>query len=210
METSARPPRLREEFESGAAVGDADSVAVSVAAIDLDIQLVDLDVRKVLAALHGEAKYAGNSASSPRGKAFLEKELESLMVAKAQYKEKKLARLQLQRSLPVVAVDWEIHRVDAQVREVLEALQHGILKDGKRKEDLEERLHALMAEKAQLKERRLSLLQEEEKDPEDTGDPQSPLPVTEKETGKRLRGSAWFGRGGQRGRDVSKEHDVSM
>lgn len=163
MSSSASTGRLQEEVESG--VGDSASVAVSVAAIDLDIALVDKDVREILACLQvgGEdLTYAGNSSATPEGRAFLERELDGLMVVKARYKEKKLARLQLQRGLPVVAVDWEIARVDAEVREVLGALQ-GKSEDspyaGKSKDVLEKKLDELMKEKTEYKEKRLALLE---------------------------------------------------
>ncbi|CAN0464415.1 unnamed protein product, partial [Ectocarpus sp. 12 AP-2014] len=163
MSSSASTGRLQEEVESG--VGDSASVAVSVAAIDLDIALVDKDVREILECLQegGEGlSYAGNSSATPEGRAFLERELDGLMVVKARYKEKKLARLQLQRGLPVVAVDWEIARVDAEVREVLGALQgksEGSPYAGRSKDVLEKTLDDLMREKTEYKEKRLALLE---------------------------------------------------
>lgn len=81
---------------------DPGSIAVSIGATDLDITLVDNEVRKVLAALHGgrEDTYAGRTNDTPEGEAFLKKQLERLMREKAQFKEKRLALLQLQEALP--------------------------------------------------------------------------------------------------------------
>lgn len=81
---------------------DPGSIAVSIGATDLDITLVDNEVRKVLAALHGskDEAYAGRTSDTPDGAAFLKKQLERLMKEKAQFKEKKLALLQLQEALP--------------------------------------------------------------------------------------------------------------
>lgn len=81
---------------------DPESIAVSIGATDLDITLVDNEVRKVLAALHGtkDEAYAGRTNDTPEGAGFLKKQLERLMKEKAQFKEKKLALLQLQEALP--------------------------------------------------------------------------------------------------------------
>lgn len=81
---------------------DPGSIAVSIGATDLDITLVDNEVRKVLAALHGtkDEAYAGRTNDTADGAAFLKKQLERLMKEKAQFKEKKLALLQLQEALP--------------------------------------------------------------------------------------------------------------
>lgn len=80
---------------------DPASIAVSLGATDLDITLVDNEVRKVLAALHGnkDDTYAGRTNDTPDGGEFLKKQLERLMKEKAQFKEKKLALLQLQAAL---------------------------------------------------------------------------------------------------------------
>lgn len=80
---------------------DPASIAVSLGATELDISLVDNEVRRVLAALHGNKKetYAGRSNESPLGVAYLKKQLERLMKEKAEFKEKKLALLQLQQQL---------------------------------------------------------------------------------------------------------------
>lgn len=80
---------------------DPASIAVSLGATELDISLVDNEVRRVLAALHGSKKetYAGRSNESPLGVAYLKKQLERLMKEKAEFKEKKLALLQLQQQL---------------------------------------------------------------------------------------------------------------
>lgn len=79
---------------------DPASIAVSLGATDLDITLVDNEVRKVLAALHGskDDTYAGRTNDTPEGGDFLKKQLERLMKEKAEFKEKKLALLQLQQA----------------------------------------------------------------------------------------------------------------
>lgn len=157
----AAPARLPE-------VGDAASVQMSIDAIEFQLSLVDSDVRKVLSALHGTSKatYAGSSSATPEGKAFLEQELDGLMAAKARYKEIKLARMQLQRDLPAQAViDSEIARVDAEVREVLVAIQGSPAQEstysGESKDALEEELGGLMSEKAKYKEKKLSAVQKD-------------------------------------------------
>ena len=156
----AAPARLPE-------VGDAASVQMSIDAIEFQLSLVDSDVRKVLSALHGasNATYAGSSSATPEGKAFLEQELDGLMAAKARYKEIKLARMQLQQSFPVrQAIDSEIARVDAEVREVLGAIQGSrVVADdspyaGESKGALEDQLDGLMDEKAKYKEKKLSIV----------------------------------------------------
>ncbi|CAB1102342.1 unnamed protein product [Ectocarpus sp. CCAP 1310/34] len=88
-------------------VGDAASISVSLGQIDWDIKLVDQDVRKLLAAVQGTSKqtYAGTSNETEQGRAFLQKQLDGLMKEKAQYKEKRLALLQLQDELPGIPED---------------------------------------------------------------------------------------------------------
>lgn len=161
----AAPARLPE-------VGDAASVQMSIDAIEFQLSLVDSDVRKVLSALHGasNATYAGSSSATPEGKAFLEQELDGLMAAKARYKEIKLARMQLQQSFPVrQAIDSEIARVDAEVREVLGAIQGSrVVADdspyaGESKGALEDQLDGLMDEKAKYKEKKLSIVHHNDK-----------------------------------------------
>ncbi|CAM9215285.1 unnamed protein product [Ectocarpus sp. 8 AP-2014] len=90
-------------------VGDAASISVSLGQIDWDIKLVDQDVRKLLAAVQGTSKqtYAGTSNETEQGRAFLQKQLDGLMKEKAQYKEKRLALLQLQDELPGIPEDGE-------------------------------------------------------------------------------------------------------
>lgn len=165
----AAPARLPE-------VGDAASVQMSIDAIEFQLSLVDSDVRKVLSALHGasNATYAGSSSATPEGKAFLEQELDGLMAAKARYKEIKLARTQLQQSFPAVqheqAIDSEIARVDAEVREVLGAIQGSRVADasspyaGESKGALEDQLDGLMDEKAKYKEKKLSVVHHRDRD----------------------------------------------
>lgn len=157
----------RSQEEAGAA-----SIQISIDAIDLEINLVDSDVRKVLSALHGTNKqtYAGSSSSTPEGRAFLQQELDGLLAAKAQYKEIKAARVQLQRDLPLQAIDSEIARVDAEVMALLGAIQQGgSVREGshagKSTEALKMQLDRLSKEKAQYKEKKLSvvLLQQDEK-----------------------------------------------
>lgn len=156
----AAPARLPE-------VGDAASVQMSIDAIEFQLTLVNTDVLKVLSALHGanNSTYAGSSSATPEGKAFLEQELDELMAAKARYKEIKLARMQLQRELPVQVIDSEIARVDAEVRQVLGAMQQGSRSRaedspyaGESKGALEEQLDGLMDEKAKYKEKKLSVV----------------------------------------------------
>lgn len=64
--------------------------------------LVGTDVRRLVACTQGASKetYAGTSGETEQGRAFLKKQLDLLMKEKAQYKEKKLALLQLQEELP--------------------------------------------------------------------------------------------------------------
>lgn len=119
----------------------------------------------MLSALHGTGSYAGTSSEggvlSADGKAFLEQELDELMAAKARYKEIKLARMQLQRDLPAQAIDSQIARVDAEVREVLGAIQGSSSSSQRRAESrgaLEEQLDGLMDEKAKYKEKKLSVV----------------------------------------------------
>lgn len=152
--------------------GDASSIQTSIDAIDLQVGLVDSDVRRVLSALHGGAKgatYSGRSSATPEGEAFLQQELKELMAAKARYKEIKLARIQLQRDLPLQAIDAEIARVDAEVRTVLGAMQgspspaaaaaaaEGLAYAGESKGTLAKQLDGLMDEKALYKEKKLSI-----------------------------------------------------
>lgn len=149
--------------------GDAASVQMSIDAIEFQLSLVDSDVRKVLAALHSpNTTYAGSGNATPEGKAFLEQELDGLMAAKARYKEIKLARMQLRQDLPEQqAIDSEIARVDAEVREVLGAIQQGSRPRGEGEESpyageskgaLEDQLDGLMDEKAKYKEKKLSVV----------------------------------------------------
>ncbi|CAN0492224.1 unnamed protein product, partial [Ectocarpus sp. 12 AP-2014] len=81
---------------------DAESIAVSLGATELDIELVDNEVRRALAAIHGTKKetYAGRTNETAAGVSYLKKQLERLMKEKAQFKEKKLALQQLQQELP--------------------------------------------------------------------------------------------------------------
>ena len=51
--------------------------------------------------------YAGTSNETEQGRAFLQKQLDGLMKEKAQYKEKRLALLQLQDELPGIPEDGE-------------------------------------------------------------------------------------------------------
>ncbi|CAM9655777.1 unnamed protein product [Scytosiphon promiscuus] len=92
-------------------VGDAASIAVSLGQIDWDIKLVDQDVRKLLAVVQGKSgeTYAGTCNTTEQGRAFLKRQLQSLMAEKAQYKEKRLALLQLQQALPGLQEDAEYH-----------------------------------------------------------------------------------------------------
>lgn len=145
--------------------GGAASIQISIEAIDLEINLVDNDVRKVLSALHGtnEHTYAGNSNSTQEGTAFLQQELDGLLAAKAQYKEIKAARVQLQRDLPLQAIDSEIARVDAEVISLLGAIQGGSARAGspyagESMEALKMQLDGLSKEKAQYKEKKLSVV----------------------------------------------------
>ncbi|CAM9947506.1 unnamed protein product [Scytosiphon promiscuus] len=86
-------------------VGDAASINVSLGQIEWDIKLVDQDVRRLVACTQGASKetYAGTSGETEQGRTFLKKQLDLLMKEKAQYKEKKLALLQLQEELPGLA-----------------------------------------------------------------------------------------------------------
>lgn len=156
----AAPARL-----PGVEVGDAASVQMSIDAIEFQLSLVDADARKVLSALHGtnSATYAGSSNETPEGKAFLEQELDELMAAKARYKEIKLARMQLRSDLPVRAIDAEIARVDAEVRELLRVIQGSSPSPyaGESKGALEDQLDGLMDEKAKYKEKKLSVVYKE-------------------------------------------------
>ncbi|CAM9529065.1 unnamed protein product [Ectocarpus sp. 12 AP-2014] len=91
-------------------VGDATSIQVSLGALEWDIKLVDGDVRKLLSCLQGKPgaqTYAGTSNETEQGRAFLKKQLDGLMAEKAQYKEKRLALLQLQQELPKLQEDEE-------------------------------------------------------------------------------------------------------
>lgn len=91
-------------------VGDATSIQVSLGALEWDIKLVDGDVRKLLSCLQGKPgahTYAGTSNETEQGKAFLKKQLDGLMAEKAQYKEKRLALLQLQQALPQLQEEEE-------------------------------------------------------------------------------------------------------
>ena len=159
--------------------GDASSIQTSIDAIELQVDLVDSDVRRVLSALHADATYAGRTSATPEGEAFLQQELEELMAAKARYKEIKLSRIQLQRDLPLQSMDSEIARVDAEVRTVLGAMQGqsnpggtgggggggGVAAAaggssayaGVSKRALAEQLDGLMDEKARYKEKKLSI-----------------------------------------------------
>lgn len=87
---------------------DAESIAVSLGATDLDIELVDNEVRRALAAIHGTKKetYAGRTNETEAGVSYLKKQLERLMKEKAQFKEKKLALQQLQQELPKRAAKY--------------------------------------------------------------------------------------------------------
>lgn len=153
-------------------VGGAASIQISIDAMDLEMNLVDTDVRKVLSALHGTSNkqtYAGSSNSTPEGRAFLQQELDGLLAAKAQYKEIKAARVQLQRDLPLQAIDSDIARVDAEVMALLGAFQgsapEGSPYAGKSKEALKQQLDGFSKEKAQYKEKKLSVVlqQQDEK-----------------------------------------------
>ncbi|CAB1106835.1 unnamed protein product [Ectocarpus sp. CCAP 1310/34] len=91
---------------------DAESIAVSLGATDLDIELVDNEVRRALAAIHGTKKetYAGRTNETAAGVSYLKKQLERLMKEKAQFKEKKLALQQLQQELPKRAAKYAERR----------------------------------------------------------------------------------------------------
>ncbi|CAN0090819.1 unnamed protein product, partial [Ectocarpus fasciculatus] len=76
------------------------SPAVRVAALDVDIMVVDRCVRKLFRVLHGTTNnnsdgcdFLGMSSRTPAGRAFLQRQLEELMAEKARYKEEKLALL---------------------------------------------------------------------------------------------------------------------
>lgn len=80
----------------------APSPSVSVAALDVDIMVVDRCVRKLFRVLHStatndssgsSADFLGMSSRTPAGRAFLQRQLEELMAEKARYKEEKLALL---------------------------------------------------------------------------------------------------------------------
>ncbi|CAB1102344.1 unnamed protein product [Ectocarpus sp. CCAP 1310/34] len=93
------PPRDRQSSVSD----EAASIAVSLAAIDWDVALVDKDVRRLLEVLQDDGSegktYAGRSNSTPEGKAFLQNQVDGLMREKAQYKEKRMALMQRQQEL---------------------------------------------------------------------------------------------------------------
>lgn len=93
------PPRARQSSVSE----EAASTAVSLAAIDWDVALVDKDVRRLLEVLQDDGAegktYAGRSNSTPEGKAFLQNQVDGLMREKAQYKEKRMALMQRQQEL---------------------------------------------------------------------------------------------------------------
>ncbi|CAN0190999.1 unnamed protein product [Ectocarpus sp. 6 AP-2014] len=78
----------------------APSPSVRVAALDVDIMVVDRCVRKLFRVLHGTTNsggrggdFLGMSSRTPGGRAFLQRQLEELMAEKARYKEEKLALL---------------------------------------------------------------------------------------------------------------------
>ncbi|CAM9166772.1 unnamed protein product [Ectocarpus sp. 4 AP-2014] len=93
------PPRARQSSVSD----EAASIAVSLAAIDWDVALVDKDVRRLLEVLQDDGSegktYAGRSNSTPEGKAFLQNQVDGLMREKAQYKEKRMVLMQRQQEL---------------------------------------------------------------------------------------------------------------
>lgn len=93
------PPRARQSSVSD----EAASIAVSLAAIDWDVALVDKDVRRLLEVLQDDGAegktYAGRSNSTPQGKAFLQNQVDGLMREKAQYKEKRMVLMQRQQEL---------------------------------------------------------------------------------------------------------------
>lgn len=85
-------------------------VTISSPSLSALVRDVNTDVRKLLAVTQGKEKtYAGTSNETPQGRAFLKKQLDGLMAEKAQYKEKKLALLQLQHLLPDLQEDAEYH-----------------------------------------------------------------------------------------------------
>lgn len=74
---------------------EATSPAVSLAALELDIMLIDKMVRKLFRALlHGDSDGTMLSTQTPEGRAFIHQQLDELRAEKARYKEEKLALLE--------------------------------------------------------------------------------------------------------------------
>lgn len=94
VKTQWKPPVLPAESEPA-------SPAVSLAALDLDIMLVDKMVRKLFGLLlhggggdRGEGETIIVSTQTPEGRTFIHQQLEELRAEKARYKEEKLALLE--------------------------------------------------------------------------------------------------------------------